>query len=59
MARIDEKETRDEVVQEVRRIKDTLAGALDFDIDRIVKDARKRQETSNRTVLAPPVRRNV
>ena len=48
-------ETTDEVVQEVRRIKEKLAKSFDFDVDRILEDARRRQTQSERTVLPPPV----
>ena len=53
MAQIEEKETTDEVIQETRRIKEVLAEALDFDIDRILEDARKKQKESGRKVLSP------
>jgi hypothetical protein len=55
MARIDNQETTDEVVQEIRRIKEALAKSMDFDIDRILEDARQKQKESRRTVLSPPV----
>ena len=58
MARIDDKETTDEVVREVRKIKEALAESMGFDIDRILKDARQRQKESGRTVLSPPVRQD-
>ena len=57
MAQIEEKETTDEVIQETRRIKEVLAEALDFDIDRILEDARKKQKESGRKVLSPPTLR--
>jgi hypothetical protein len=56
MAQEIEKETTDEVVQEVRRIKEELAKSCDFDIDRILDAARRNQEQSGRTVLKAPVR---
>ena len=56
MKPMDEKETTDEIIQETRRIKEALAKSMDFDIDRILEDARHRQEKSGRVVLAPPVR---
>jgi hypothetical protein len=59
MSMVDEKETTDEVVQEVRRIKENLAKAFDFDVDRILDDARRRQTESPRTVLPPPVRHDM
>jgi len=54
MAQIEEKETTDEVIQETRRIKEVLAASLDFDIDRILDDARQRQKESGRKILSPP-----
>lgn len=56
MGQIQEKETRDEVIHETRRIKEVLAESLDFDIDRILEDARRKQKESGRKVLSPPVR---
>jgi hypothetical protein len=58
MVRVDEKETTDEVVHEVRRIKEALAGSLEFDIDRILEDARRKQKDSRRTILSPPSRQD-
>ena len=49
-------ETTDEVIREVRKIKEQLAQAFDFDIDRILADARERQRTSGRRIVSPPVR---
>jgi hypothetical protein len=57
MAQMNEKETTDEVIQETRNIKEALAASMDFDIDRILDDARRKQKESGRKVLAPPVRR--
>lgn len=51
MAIVNEKETADEVVREVRRIKEALAEKMDFDIDRILEDARRRQQESGREIL--------
>lgn len=56
MAQIEEKETRDEVIQETRRIKEVMAESLDFDIDRILEDARRKQKESGRKILPPPAR---
>ena len=49
-------ETTDEVIREVRRIKENLAKSLDFDVDRILDDARRRQEEGGRKILPPPHR---
>ncbi|MEX2140371.1 MAG: hypothetical protein WD894_13995 [Pirellulales bacterium] len=51
MAQTNEQETTDQVVQETRRIKEILAESMDFDIDRILEDARRKQQDSGRTVL--------
>jgi len=56
MADVNEKETRDKVIQETRRIKEALAEAMDFDVDRILEDARLKQKQSGRKVLSPPAR---
>jgi hypothetical protein len=53
MAQIDERETADEVLQETRRIKEALARAMEFDIDRILRDARQKQKEGGRTILSP------
>ena len=58
MAQINEKDTRDEVIQEMRRIKEALAESMNFDIDRILEDARLKQKESGRKILCPPVRQD-
>ena len=52
---MNEKETTDEIIQETRRIKEALAKSMDFDLDRILEDARQKQKKSGRVVLSPPV----
>ena len=59
MKEINDKETTDEVIQETRRIKEVLSKSMDFDIDRILKDARLRQGKSGRKILSPPVQQLV
>ena len=59
MAQLNEKETRDEVVEETRRIKEDLAQSMDFDVDRILEDARQKQQESGRKILLPLVRQDV
>lgn len=57
MKHSNEKETADEVIQEMRNIKESLAKAMEFDMDRIFEDARKRQAESDRVLLpVPPAR---
>ena len=59
MKLMNEKETTDEIIQETRRIKEALAKSMDFDLDRILEDARQRQEKSGRIVLSPPIRSSI
>ena len=54
MAQITERDTADEIIQETRKIKETLAASLGFDIDRILDDARRKQKESGRKILSPP-----
>ena len=54
MATVRESVTTDEVLREVRAIKESLAKSMDFDIGRILADARAKQALSGRIVLAPP-----
>ena len=56
MAQINEQETSDEIIEETRRIKETLAESLGFDVDRILEAARKAQSQTGRTILSPPIR---
>ena len=55
MKPMNDKETTDEVILETRRIKEALARSMDYDLDRILKDARQKQDKSGRIVLSPPV----
>ncbi|HEY3968329.1 MAG TPA: hypothetical protein VGM05_27440 [Planctomycetaceae bacterium] len=57
MSTTNESTTTDEVVREVRNIKEQLAQAFDFDIDRILADAREKQQHGGQNVLSPPVGR--
>jgi hypothetical protein len=51
-----ERESRDEVLAEVRRIKEELAAAQNFDVHRIAEEARREQTLSGRQILLPPAR---
>ena len=55
MKPMNDKETTDEIILETRRIKEALAESMDFDLDRILEDARQKQKKSGRIVLSPPV----
>ena len=50
-------ETTDEIMREVRRIKEELGAFMDFDIHRIFEDARRRQNEGGRKVVSPPPRK--
>lgn len=54
MSAITETITRDEVLAEVRRIKEELAAAQNFDVHRIADEARREQAASGRRILSPP-----
>ena len=54
MTTMNQKETTDEIIQEIRQIKASLAKAMDFEIDLILTDARRKQRESGRLVLSPP-----
>jgi hypothetical protein len=43
---------RDQIVDEVRQIRDALASKFDYDIDKIVADARKRQGSGGHKVVS-------
>ena len=63
MKPMNEEETTDEIIQETRRIKEALAKSMDFDLDRILEDARQRQGekrqdcslSSNSTIYLRPL----
>jgi|GEM_PF-2595155 len=56
MAQMPKTTTTDEVILESRRIKAALAEAMDFDIDRILQDAKEKPYKRGRILLSPPVR---
>ena len=55
---IEHVQTRDEVIQEVRKIKDYLAKVFAYDLKKMLDAARMRQKTSGHTILSPPARQN-
>ena len=54
MATMTEIQTRDEVLAEVRQIKDRLAAVHGYDVHRIAEEARAEQAVSRRQILSPP-----
>lgn len=57
MAPIEERPTSDEILASVREAKFRLAALQEFDIHRIIADARQRQSQSGHQVLEPQPRR--
>jgi hypothetical protein len=51
-------QTKDEVIHEVRKIKDDLAKAFSYDLKKMLDAARMRQKTSGHTILSPPAKQN-
>lgn len=47
---------KDEIVEEVRRIREEYAVKFDHDIDRMYEDIRRRQAESNRQLVSFPRR---
>ena len=56
---IEKIETKDEIIQEVRKIKDDLASAFGYDMKKMLAEARMKQKASRRTVLSPPAKKDV
>lgn len=50
-----ESSTTDAVLEETRRIKDTLAASMNYDIPRIIDAARRRQRGTTHPAPAPRV----
>ena len=48
----------DEILAEVRRIKEELAAAHGYDIHSMCEEARRHQAESGRRILSPPQRRD-
>ena len=55
---VDHVQTKDEVIQEVRKIKDDLAKVFSYDLKKMLDAARMRQKTSGHTILPPPAKQN-
>lgn len=53
---VDHVESKDEAMQEVRKIKDDLAKMFAYDLTKMLNAARMRQKTSGHTILSPPTK---
>lgn len=56
MGKVKECSSRDEVLREVREIKEQLAAVHGFDVGRIMAEARANQAKSRRKIIPAPVR---
>ena len=52
-----ERKEQDEIIAEVRAIRDTLAARHGYDLDRLYEEARRRQGASGRELLEPAPKR--
>jgi hypothetical protein len=50
---------RDEIVEEVRRIREEYVARLDYDFDKIFKDLKEGEQRSGHTIVSPPPKRAV
>ena len=48
---------QDEIIAEVRAIREALAARFDYDLDRLFEEAKRREQTSGRRRLAPSPKR--
>jgi hypothetical protein len=55
---IEQIETKDEVISEIRKIKDDLARAFCYDIRKMLDEARIKQKASCRTIVSPPIKKD-
>lgn len=55
---VDHIQTKDAVIQEVRKIKDDLAKAFSYDLKKMLDAARRRQKTSGHPIVSPPAKQN-
>ncbi len=55
---IEKIKTQDEVIQEIRKIKNDLARAFSYDIKKMLNEARMKQKASGRTVVSLPARKD-
>lgn len=51
-------QTTDEVIQEVRKIKDDLAKAFSYDLKKMLDAARMGQKTSGHAIVSPPAKQH-
>lgn len=56
MAKIVDTESKDEIIEEVRRIKESLAASVGFDVGRIVANAKRTQLECGHEIIHAPVR---
>ena len=52
-----EEPMRDEIIAEVRAIREALAAEYDYDLDRLFEEMKRREQTSDRPKLKPSPKR--
>lgn len=48
---------QDEIIAEVRRIRDELAAEFDYDLDRLFEEMKRREQASDRPKIEPSPKR--
>lgn len=48
---------KDEIVEEVHRVREAYAAKFNYDLDAMVRDIQERERLSGRKVIAPPPKR--
>lgn len=52
-----ERKEQDEIIAEVRAIRDALAAKQGYDLDRLYEEARRRERASDREIIEPAPKR--
>ena len=55
---MNERDSTDPIVEEVRRVREAHAARFNYDLDAIVRDLREQQKNSGRTYITLPPRRH-
>ena len=50
---------KDPIVEKIHRMREAYAAMFNYDLEAIFKDVKKREERSDRKVIAPPATRRV
>lgn len=50
---------KDEIVEEIRKIRDAHAKKFNYDLDAIYEDLKKAEQKSGRKIIQPPRKKNL